>query len=472
MRAEERSHPPSTIQPPGPGLAPGSIRSPASLSGELKMRNCTVFSGRSPTYVVVHAATPVVRCNPTPPQAKPHTHTLRLSASIMPGQHSSQFPIENHLPEYIPLPLSDPPRSFEAAPAQEAREAQYATPIAGYPHYAGHQYPSSFNQPPHAYAHHAPPASLTTSHSPGHHHHSSSASSSLSTEIFYSSSALDSAYASGTLAPVSTHHPSPSLPQNFHPHLTLAGAGYHRLHPSHKNPHIDPEHYQSSFSRSADQLPPTSIPVSPTYSNPASISPSASPVEYISGIPVEYPVPLMSSAHDDSLRQPLLPSSHNSFSPSTPTAPYPNSTTHHRTHHSLPSFADGPTDSNATSSVLTAHHYNYQTPITSMSGTPTSGSNIRSRHAHHGSASNLYSPYSPPRALATSSLNLDAPRPHVCEICQVAFQRNHDLKRHKDVHKDTKPYVCQCGRAFTRKDALKRHMFLKNCGKDKGHESA
>jgi hypothetical protein len=75
----------------------------------------------------------------------------------------------------------------------------------------------------------------------------------------------------------------------------------------------------------------------------------------------------------------------------------------------------------------------------------------------------------PPSSIRSSPIpfNLDAPRPFVCKLCYAAFHRYHDLKRHMDVHCGTKPYMCHCGRAFTRKDALKRHSFLKNCPKDK-----
>lgn len=59
-------------------------------------------------------------------------------------------------------------------------------------------------------------------------------------------------------------------------------------------------------------------------------------------------------------------------------------------------------------------------------------------------------------------------RPHVCESCGLSFVRGHDLKRHKDTHSNAKPHVCDCGKSFTRKDALKRHIFLKSCPGGKG----
>ncbi|KAF9792491.1 hypothetical protein BJ322DRAFT_976625, partial [Thelephora terrestris] len=50
------------------------------------------------------------------------------------------------------------------------------------------------------------------------------------------------------------------------------------------------------------------------------------------------------------------------------------------------------------------------------------------------------------------------PRPFACDMCALSFNRQHDLKRHRDTHSGDKPFPCEsCGKAFTRKDALKRH---------------
>lgn len=379
----------------------------------------------------------------------------------MSAQQAPQYPIGNYLPEYnSPLPTQR--RSFDALPAHEVRAAQYAATMARSSHYLRNQHSSNFNQPRFPYTHHAPPAPLAVGH---HHHHSSSTPSSLPAESWYSSPA---AFGTPALEPAQQHHPSPLLPHSFHPHLTLVDTRYHPLLPNHDSPHMDLENFHSLFTSHPDQLPPTSLPVSPTHSNPASISPSISPPEYPSRALAEYPISL-ASAHGDSPRQRLLTSLRNSPPSSHPTAPHP---THHRTHHSLTSILGGSTDDNMTFSTPTAHQHNLKPQLTSIPGIPPTNATNRSRAAHHGSSANLYSPYSPSRVSSSSSPSLDAPRPHVCGVCQAAFHRNHDLKRHKDVHNDTKPFVCQCGRAFTRKDALKRHMFLKSCGKDKGHESA
>ncbi|KAF8200689.1 hypothetical protein BJ912DRAFT_1054194 [Pholiota molesta] len=58
-------------------------------------------------------------------------------------------------------------------------------------------------------------------------------------------------------------------------------------------------------------------------------------------------------------------------------------------------------------------------------------------------------------------------RPFSCDLCALSFNRQHDLKRHRETHTGEKPYLCNggCGKTFTRKDALKRHQLVKNCGK-------
>ncbi len=47
-------------------------------------------------------------------------------------------------------------------------------------------------------------------------------------------------------------------------------------------------------------------------------------------------------------------------------------------------------------------------------------------------------------------------RPFKCDQCPQAFNRNHDLKRHKRIHLAVKPFPCNfCDKSFSRKDALK-----------------
>jgi hypothetical protein len=47
-------------------------------------------------------------------------------------------------------------------------------------------------------------------------------------------------------------------------------------------------------------------------------------------------------------------------------------------------------------------------------------------------------------------------RPFKCDQCPQSYNRNHDLKRHRQIHLAVKPFPCgYCERSFSRKDALK-----------------
>ncbi|KAJ7497541.1 hypothetical protein FB451DRAFT_1459847 [Mycena latifolia] len=80
-------------------------------------------------------------------------------------------------------------------------------------------------------------------------------------------------------------------------------------------------------------------------------------------------------------------------------------------------------------------------------------------------------PQQVPLAQATGAHYSDYPssaaRPFTCDMCALSFNRQHDLKRHRETHTGEKPYLCNggCGKTFTRKDALKRHQLVKGCGK-------
>jgi uncharacterized Zn-finger protein len=102
----------------------------------------------------------------------------------------------------------------------------------------------------------------------------------------------------------------------------------------------------------------------------------------------------------------------------------------------------------------------YQTRRSSVSS--QSSTHIR-REIPVSSTSQPYQQGAPPSPSSSGT----QPRPHICDNCGLAFVRGHDLKRHKDTHSNAKPHICECGKSFSRKDALKRHVFLKSCRGEK-----
>ncbi|KAG9316387.1 hypothetical protein JVU11DRAFT_2420 [Chiua virens] len=82
---------------------------------------------------------------------------------------------------------------------------------------------------------------------------------------------------------------------------------------------------------------------------------------------------------------------------------------------------------------------------------PTHQSNMHQSSPYYGRGD---SQYQQPQYPASPS------RPFSCDLCALSFNRQHDLKRHRETHSGEKPFLCNggCGKTFTRKDALKRHQ--------------
>ncbi|PIL36195.1 transcription factor [Ganoderma sinense ZZ0214-1] len=127
---------------------------------------------------------------------------------------------------------------------------------------------------------------------------------------------------------------------------------------------------------------------------------------------------------------------------------YPHSSSHATIPHS-PSLGYSQTQ------TMTANAY--ATPLSSSPQSPSMSNMATAQYASQAAY-----------AQQVSSYPASPPRPFACDMCALSFNRQHDLKRHRDTHTGEKPFFCNggCGKTFTRKDALKRHQLVKRCGID------
>ncbi|TFK23655.1 hypothetical protein FA15DRAFT_670248 [Coprinopsis marcescibilis] len=136
---------------------------------------------------------------------------------------------------------------------------------------------------------------------------------------------------------------------------------------------------------------------------------------------------------------------------SSSTRPHSHQTSY--THSQSYTYSTSPTSHHPTDSAYTrprSHSQAYPEPETISLSPPTHYQQI---------------PLSPAVPIS-SQFPSGSSRPFACDLCALSFNRQHDLKRHRETHTGEKPFLCNggCGKTFTRKDALKRHQLVKGCG--------
>ena len=232
------------------------------------------------------------------------------------------------------------------------------------------------------------------------------------------------------------------------------------IHPTSEQQQQQEQQYRSSLFESPPIIHPLDLRRTST-----TMSPSPSPSSSSLGAPIKLPAitsltkvnqqddyhhhPSSSSSsqlapihchfsYDDIRTPPQTPSSYNAKSPPPP-----------------PLSPCNPGSSSSSSSISnsshSSYHYHHRHPALTCSGTPNS--------AMIPVASNM-------RRVSKSKSS--TPGQFLCEhlvdpasgrICGQTFRRSYDLSRHQSIHMKNRPfcYCSQCGKKFTRMDALRRH---------------
>ena len=191
------------------------------------------------------------------------------------------------------------------------------------------------------------------------------------------------------------------------------------------------------------------MPYSPnSYYSPTQGSPPVSPTVPASSYSNAYP-------HGASNAPPSGIATQQSYQSSTRHSPYqsPSSNAQYSHNVSPSSLPYPPPNGMSSSDSRSGYTHNRSLSLPQQSG----------YHSSSMSSSHAYGAHDPPHSqMVVQDVQYPASpqRPFACDMCALSFNRQHDLKRHRETHSGEKPFLCNggCGKTFTRKDALKRHQ--------------
>lgn len=209
------------------------------------------------------------------------------------------------------------------------------------------------------------------------------------------------------------------------------------------NPTYPSSHWSSS--RSGQRIPYTAS--SASYYPPAQGSPPVSPTMPTSPYSSTYSYNAPSAQSSGIAAQP-------SYHSTSRHSPYPSPVTNSQHSHNVsPPYS--PQNGIPSSDPRSGYSHNRSMSLPQQQGYHPTSVQSHAYGSHDSSSSQMMV-----QGVDQMQYPASPQRPFACDMCALSFNRQHDLKRHRETHSGEKPYLCNggCGKTFTRKDALKRHQ--------------
>ena len=230
------------------------------------------------------------------------------------------------------------------------------------------------------------------------------------------------------------------------PHLSIIRSRIMNLNNSRHTNSEQPSSYPlGSWSRSSQRMPYPSS--NESYYPPAQGSPPLSPTMTASPYSSNY------SSYSATSPPPSGMSHQQNYHSAARHSPYQSPVT--SSQHNSPSLPYPPQNNITSSDPRSAYSHNRSMSLPQQSYPSSSMSNHS--YSPHGSQ---HGGQLMVQSVDQTQYPASPQRPFACDMCALSFNRQHDLKRHRETHSGEKPFLCNggCGKTFTRKDALKRHQ--------------